>query len=98
MMFKRPDATDLTIYLDGVPLGACDGDSIATALLAHGILSTRHTAISGGPRGPYCMMGACFECLAVVDGTAGVQTCLAAVRDGMRIERQHGARSLADSP
>jgi hypothetical protein len=44
------------------------------------------------------MMGACFECLAVVDGTPGVQTCLAAVRDGMRIERQHGARHLSDLP
>jgi hypothetical protein len=43
------------------------------------------------------MMGACFDCLAVVDGQPGVQTCLATVRDGMRIERQQGARSLSDT-
>ena len=42
-------------------------------------------------------MGACFDCLAVVDGVAGVQTCLTPVRDGMRIERQDGARALAAS-
>ena len=37
------------------------------------------------------MMGACFECLAVVDDTANVQTCMAPVRDGLRIETQAGA-------
>jgi hypothetical protein len=41
------------------------------------------------------MMGACFDCLAVVDGRPSVQTCMTPVRDGMRIERQDGARGLA---
>jgi len=96
-MFTRPDAVTLTIYLDGAPLTARAGDSVAVALLSHGIHTTRQTPVSGAPRGPYCMMGACFDCLAVVDGQPGVQTCLATVRDGMRIERQQGARSLSDT-
>jgi hypothetical protein len=96
-MFTRSDAGTLTIYFDGTPLLARDGDSVATALLAHGIQATRRTSLSAARRGPYCMMGACFDCLAVVDGQAGVQTCLVPVRDGMRIQRQDGARSLADS-
>ena len=96
-MFTRPDAGTLTIYLDGAPLTARAGDSVAAALLSHGIHTTRQTPVSGAPRGPYCMMGACFDCLAVVDGQPGVQTCLATVRDGMRIERQQGARSLSDT-
>ena len=95
-MFTRPDASTLTVYLDGAPLSARQGDSAAAALLAHGIHTTRHTPVSGAPRGPYCLMGACFECLAVVDGQPGVQTCLTPARDGMRIERQHGARALSD--
>jgi D-hydroxyproline dehydrogenase subunit gamma len=95
-MFTRPDTANLTIYLDGASLSAREGDSVAAALLSHGVHTTRHTPISGAPRGPYCMMGACFECLAVVDGKPGVQTCLASVHDGMRIERQDGARSLPD--
>ena len=41
------------------------------------------------------MMGACFECLAVVDGRPNVQTCMTPVRDGMRVRRQDGARTLA---
>jgi hypothetical protein len=97
-MFTRSDLGNLTIYLDGAPLNVREGDSVAAALLTHGMHTTRHTPISGAPRGPYCMMGACFECLAVVDGRPGVQTCLATVRDGMRIERQNGARSLPTSP
>lgn len=95
-MFTRTDAANLTIYLDGAPLTACEGDSVAAALLSHGIHTTRQTPVSGASRGPYCMMGACFECLAVVDGQPGVQTCLTQVRDGLRIERQIGARSLPD--
>src|SRR5580658_6139800 len=95
-MFARPNRTTLTIYLDGAPLSARADDSVAAALLSHGIHTTRHTPISGAPRGPYCMMGACFECLAVVDGKPGVQTCLTPVHDGMRIERQDGARNLSD--
>jgi predicted molibdopterin-dependent oxidoreductase YjgC len=95
-MFSRPDTGGLTITLDGAPLSAREGDSIAATLLAHGIHATRRTPVSGAPRGPYCMMGACFDCLAVVDGKPGVQTCLVPVRDGMRIERQDGARALAD--
>jgi predicted molibdopterin-dependent oxidoreductase YjgC len=74
---------------------AREGDSIASALLAAGIIATRRTAISGAPRGPFCMMGACFECLAVVDGRQNVQTCMTPVRDGMRVMPQHGARDLA---
>jgi D-hydroxyproline dehydrogenase subunit gamma len=95
-MFTRPDIGTLTIHLDGAPLSAREGDSVAAALLSHGIRTTRHTPVSGAPRSPYCMMGACFECIAVVDGKPGVQTCLTPVHDGMRIERQDGARRLSD--
>jgi D-hydroxyproline dehydrogenase subunit gamma len=85
---------DLTIWFDDRPIPVRAGNSVAVALLAAGIVSTRTTPVSGAPRGPYCMMGACFECLAVVDGRANVQTCMMPVRDGMRIQRQDGARAL----
>lgn len=94
-MFIRPGAGNLTIYFEGRALMARNGDSIAAALLANNIVVTRTTALSTAPRGPYCMMGACFECLAKVDGQTGVQTCMTPVRDGMRIERQDGARELS---
>jgi len=47
---------------------------VAVTLLAAGIVATRTTPLSGNPRGPFCLMGAGFECFAVVDGRANVQT------------------------
>jgi len=95
-MLARPEAGTLTIYFDGAAVKARPGDSVAAALVAAGIVATRTTPVRGTARGPFCMMGACFDCLAVVDGRGGVQTCLTQVRDGMRIETQHGARDLHD--
>ena len=93
-MLTRAASGALTLYFAGRAIPAQEGDSVAAALLAAGIVTTRVTAISGAPRGPYCMMGACFECLAVVDGKSGVQTCMTQVRDGMRIELRDGARQV----
>ncbi len=84
-------APGVTIWFEGRAIRAVAGDSLAVALLADGITATRTTPVSGAPRGPFCMMGACFECLAVVDGQANVQACTIVVREGMRVERQHGA-------
>jgi predicted molibdopterin-dependent oxidoreductase YjgC len=94
-MLTRPPGGDLTIWFDATAIQARIGDSIAVALLAAGVTTTRTTAISGAPRGPFCMMGACFECLAEVDGHPNVQTCMTKAQDGMRIRRQDGARTLS---
>ena len=93
-MFARRDPGAVTLSFDGQKIRAREGDSVAAALLANGVTVTRNTPVLGMPRGPYCMMGACFECLAVVDGQPNVQTCMVPVRPGMRVERQHGARGL----
>ncbi len=93
-MLTRQAGGDLTIWWGNQALAARTGDSVAVALLAAGITTTRGTAVSGAPRGPFCMMGACFECLAVIDGRANVQTCMTPVSDGMRVERQEGARVI----
>ena len=94
-MLARTEAQGrLTIHFDGRPVPARAGESAAVALLAAGVLATRRTPVSGAPRGAFCLMGACFDCLAVVDGQGGVQLCLTPVRDGMTIETQHGAREL----
>ncbi|MDR3537869.1 MAG: (2Fe-2S)-binding protein [Acetobacteraceae bacterium] len=96
-MLVRADPGSLTLTFEGRTIAAREGDSVASALLAAGVRSTRLTPRSGTPRGPYCMMGACFECLAVVDGAPNVQTCLTPVRDGMQVERQAGPRGVEDA-
>ena len=95
-MFARPHShtPSITITVDGQPIDAHEGDSVAAALLAAGLVDTRTTPVSQSKRGPYCMMGVCFDCLMVIDGVPSRQSCMVAVRNGMRIERQHGARPL----
>lgn len=46
------------------------------------------------PRGPYCMMGVCFDCLVTIDGTGNQQGCQIRVRPGMRVETQNGKREI----
>jgi len=96
-MFRRLlDAphTRVAFTIDGKPAEAQTGDSVAAAMLAAGLSHYRTTAVSGAPRAPYCMMGVCFDCLVTVDGVGNRQGCLVEVREGMRIETQHGRREI----
>lgn len=85
----------LTFRFDGQPVQAREGDSVAAALLAAGHAVTRTTP-GGDPRGPYCMMGVCFDCLVEIDGIPNIQACMTPVRDGMQVRAMPGARGLDD--
>jgi hypothetical protein len=87
------DAT-VQIWFNDQPLDVPGGRSVAAALLAAGVQRFRATPVTGAPRAPYCMMGACFECLVEIDGVPSRQSCLVTVQDGMRIHSQEGARDL----
>ena len=87
-MFRRDGPAPRTIFFDGHPVRAREGDSVASALLAAGVTVTRRTPVSGAPRGPWCMMGACFDCVAIVDGHRGVRTCMTLAREGQRVDPQ----------
>lgn len=76
--------------LDGEPVEAYPGETIAGALLAAGRRAARRTAWRGEARGPFCLMGVCHDCRMVVDGVANVRTCLTPAREGMRVETQIG--------
>jgi len=69
---------------------------LAAALLRAGLHRFRETPVTGSPRAPWCLMGACFECLVEVDGQPNVQACMTLVHDGMVVALQHGARGLPD--
>lgn len=95
-MFKRASEAEsnaLRMTVDGRAITARQGDSVAAALIAAGIRQSRTTPVSGAPRGPYCMMGVCFECLVTVDGVGNRQGCLVPVAEGMVVETQQGKRS-----
>ena len=100
-MFARlPDvsAKDVSIVIDGVPFTARAGDSVAAALLVSGRLACRTTPVTGAARGPFCMMGACFDCLVTIDERSNQQGCLIAVVPGMRIATQRGPRAVLPAP
>jgi D-hydroxyproline dehydrogenase subunit gamma len=96
-MFNRTvdvSSDKVTVTVDGDAIEAREGEMVAAAMLAAGILQFRTTPVSGAPRGPLCMMGVCFECLVTIDGTGSRQACLTPVRGGMKIETQRGRREL----
>jgi predicted molibdopterin-dependent oxidoreductase YjgC len=84
----------VSLVIDDRPASIPAGLSVAAAVLWTGGLVTRHTAVSGSPRAPFCMMGVCFDCLMEIDGEANQQACMVTVRDGMRVSRQQGAPKL----
>jgi predicted molibdopterin-dependent oxidoreductase YjgC len=94
----RQTAPQVRIVFEGENILAFEGDTVAAALLAGNHLSFRTTPVGGRPRGPFCMMGACFECLVEIDGVANRQACMIPVCDGMHIKRQSGAGDLEDNP
>ena len=96
-MFRRlPDSSSgrraIALTIDGAPVSAFEGDSVAAALLAAGTSDFRTTPVVGSRRGPWCMMGVCFDCLVTIDGIGSRQACLVPVREGMAIETQQGKR------
>ncbi len=76
----------VTLIVDGQSLRAEAGRPLGAVLLGAGISTLRHVARNGEPRGLFCGMGVCFDCLVTVDGRAGVRACVTPVSDGMRVE------------
>jgi predicted molibdopterin-dependent oxidoreductase YjgC len=77
----------IEIYLDGKPVMVPAGISVAAAMLLLEALPTRHTAVSGSPRAPFCMMGICFDCLLEIDARLNQRACQFQVEAGMHVRR-----------
>jgi predicted molibdopterin-dependent oxidoreductase YjgC len=79
----------LEVHVDGQPMKAYAGETVAAALMAAGVRVFRTTARTGSPRGLYCGMGVCYDCLVVVDGRPNTRACMTALKPEMRIQSQH---------
>lgn len=80
----------LTFTFDGKRVTAFKGESVAAALLAAGERVLRVTAGRGSPRGIFCGMGVCYDCLMVIDGEPSRRACITLVMPGMKVETQQG--------
>lgn len=85
------DRPRVSVQVDGRVLELPEGENLAAALLVAGVMPFRHTPVSGAPRGPFCMMGACFDCLVEIDGMTR-QACMTEVRAGLSVTLPKGAR------
>lgn len=80
----------IRFYLDGKEMYGYEGDTIAAALMAAGVTTHRHTGKKGTPRGIFCAIGRCTDCVMVVDGQINVRTCITPLKEGMQVQTQYG--------
>lgn len=90
------DAPRVNVSFDGATFSLPKGANLAASLLAAGVEVFRNTPVSGAPRAPFCMMGACFECLVEIDGIAR-QACMIEVTEGLQMTRAHGRKDHNDA-
>ena len=81
--------TPISFTFDGHSIEAFEGETIAAALLASGVRTLRETTLKSEPRGLFCNMGICFDCLVEVNGNANQRACQYPVADGLKITSQH---------
>lgn len=86
---RRPDVP-LRITVDGEPVDGVAGQTIAGVLLASGRRTWR-SGPSGAPRGVFCGIGACFDCLVTVNGVRDVRACRRRAYDGDAVATQSRA-------
>ncbi|WP_069997656.1 (2Fe-2S)-binding protein [Cellulosilyticum sp. I15G10I2] len=81
---------EIEIIVDGKTYMAYEGEMIASALLACGKKVFRYTPKHHRPRGVFCAIGKCTDCIMTVNGIPNIRTCITPVVDGMIIETQQG--------
>ncbi len=75
----------VTLWVDGRAIEARLGQTVGAALLAQGVRVLRHTRKLGRPRGLFCAMGICYDCVLTVNGKPGMRACMTYVAPGMKI-------------
>jgi hypothetical protein len=84
-----PERFEITLDGEAVPVEA--GQTVAAALIASGRRAWRRTRRGGQPRGVFCGIGVCFDCLATVNGVPNQRACLVEARPGDQVTTQQGA-------
>ena len=82
---------------DGKKIQGYEGEPIAAALRVAGVMAHRYTAKRHEPRGVFCAIGRCTDCVMVVDGKPNVRTCITPLKEGMVVETQYGASAKEEA-
>jgi aerobic-type carbon monoxide dehydrogenase small subunit (CoxS/CutS family) len=81
----------MNMTFDGRDISFVPGQTVGAALTAAGLRSWRTTRVEGRPRGLFCGIGVCFDCLVVADGRPNQRACLLLAQDGMMLTTQEGS-------
>jgi len=77
--------SDPEIRFGGRAVPFREGQTIGAALMACGTASWRTTRRGGEPRGLFCGIGVCFDCLVTVDGERDQRACLVRACEGQDV-------------
>lgn len=78
------------IQVDGVGMQATEGETVASVMLANHTRTLRKTRKGAEPRGLFCGIGVCYDCLVIVDGQANIRACITRAAPGMNVQTQLG--------
>ena len=82
------------IEVDGEKISAYEGETVAAALAAAGRRTFRRTIKKNHPRGMFCGIGLCYECIMVINGIPNTRACQTLATPGCRVETQEGLGRL----
>ncbi|HEC61151.1 MAG TPA: (2Fe-2S)-binding protein [bacterium] len=86
--YERYRGKKIHIIVNGERIKAYKDEPIAAALLAAGIKVFRKTPKLKRPRGIFCAIGRCTDCVMTVNGIPSVRTCITPSQDGMIVASQ----------
>ncbi|MEV8631065.1 (2Fe-2S)-binding protein [Streptosporangium sp. NPDC051023] len=87
---------EFEISVDGVAVPVVPGQSIGAALYGAGVRSWRTTRVGGRPRGLFCGIGVCFDCLVTVNDSPSLRACLTEARPGDRVSTGGAVRATGE--
>ena len=76
----------MKVFVNGAEIEATESENVGTFLLKRRQQGLRKTRFEDNPRGMFCGIGVCFDCIVTIDGIANQRACITQLREGMRIE------------
>lgn len=76
----------ITISIDSTPVIVDSGTTVAGAMISRGITAWRSTRTNERPRGLFCGIGVCFDCLVTIDSVPNQRACMVRVCEGQQID------------
>ena len=97
-ILRKPEEKRVVEFTyDGKIITGLEGEPIAIALNAAGVRIHRYTKKYHKPRGIFCAIGRCTDCVMVVDGRPNIRTCITPLKEGMRVQTQYGVAAKEES-